>query len=127
MKQTEINGHWYDELLNAFPLCIDNKYVKTVGVAFGFKELGKWNFIPRITGDAQYYNALFFIRLGIPFSFFIHFRINSSKLVQLGLGYKQNGRVGIHFRLQTDDSSTKGYHAGADNLDHASGYNYGKH
>ena len=37
--------------------------VKTIGIAWLFKEQGKWNFTPRITSnEAQYYNAVFFVR-----------------------------------------------------------------
>ena len=62
MKHLEYFNHWYDRILNSFPFCLDDSKIKTIGIAWLFKEQGKWNFTPRITGDAQYYNAVFFVR-----------------------------------------------------------------
>ena len=44
-----------------------------------------------------------------------------------GIGWKQAGRIAIHFRFQTDASSAIGYHVGLPNTDHASGFEYGRH
>ena len=102
--------------------------IKTIGVAWLFKEQGKWNLIPRITSnDAQFYNAQFFIRYGLPFAFFFHMRLSSKRLFQCGIGWKQTGRIALICRLQTDASSAAGYHAGLPNTDHATAWNYGKH
>ena len=78
MKHLENFNHWYDPILNSFPFCLDDSKIKTTGLAWLFKEQGKWNFTPRITSnEAQYYNAIFFIRTNLSalllgvFMFFI--------------------------------------------------------
>ena len=128
MKHLEYFNHWYDGILNSFPFCLDDSKIKTIGVAWLFKEQGKWNLTPHITeNDAQFYNAQFFIRYGLPFAFFFHMRISSTRLFQCGIGWKQTGRIAVICRLQTDESAAAGYHAGLPNTDHASAWNYGKH
>lgn len=43
---------------------VDSDNVMSFGLAWIFKEDGKWNFVPRITGNVSlFYNALLFIRL----------------------------------------------------------------
>ena len=130
MKHLENFNHWYDGILNSFPFLLDDSKIKTIGVAWIFKENNQWNFKPRITGDAQYYNAAFFIRYGLPFAFFFMIRwsaIGKRQFIQTGIGWKQNGRFAIHRRIQSDASSAAGYHAGLPNTDHASAWDYGKH
>ena len=128
MKHLEYFNHWYDGILNSFPFCLDDSKIKTVGVAWLFKEQAKWNLTPIITSnDAQFYNAQFFIRYGLPFALFFHMRISSTRLFQCGIGWKQTGRIAVICRLQTDVSSAAGYHAGLPNTDHASAWDYGKH
>ena len=130
MKHLENFNHWYDGILNSFPFCLDDTKIKTIGVAWIFKENNQWNFKPRITGDAQYYNAMFFIRSGLPFALFFMIRWSATgkrQFIQTGIGWKQNGRFAIHRRIQSDTSSAAGYHAGLPNTDHASAWDYGKH
>lgn len=133
MKHLEFFNHWYDRILNSPLFCIDDKYVHTIGIAWIFKDRvdfeaePKWHFLPRITGDAQYYNALLFVRVGLPMALFLHVRFSRTTFVQVGAGYKQTGRIAIHCRCQTDASSAVGYHAGLDNNGQASGWLYGKH
>jgi hypothetical protein len=128
MKHLEINGHWYDGILNSFPFCIDDKYILSNGIAWGFKENGKWNFKPRITGNtAQYFNALIFVRLALPFGVFVATRLTLTRLFQAGFGWKMSGRFAIHCRLQTDASAAAGYHVGMPNVGQAQGWDYGGH
>ena len=64
---------------------------------------------------------------GLPFAFFFHMRLSSTRLFQCGFGWKQTGRFAIPFRFQTDASSAIGYHAGLPNNGQASGWNFGPH
>ena len=129
MKHLENFGKWYDPILNKFPWCLDDRYITSNGIALGFKENGLWCFKPRITGNgAMYFNALFFIRLSLPFSIFMHFRLTKTRLFQIGIGWKLSGRFAIHCRLQTDESAALGYHIGMPNLDQTgTQFNYGTH
>ena len=128
MKNLEIFGKWSDKLLNSFPFCLDDIYIKTVGIAWLFTVDGKWGFIPKIVpSNWQYANACIFVRIGFPFAFFMQLRASPTHLWQGGIGWKQSGRIAIHFRFQTDASSTLGYHPNLPNLDHASGFEYGRH
>ena len=65
MKHLEYFNHWYDKILNSFPFLLDDSEIKTIGIAWIFRENNHWNVTPRITGDAQYYNAMFFIRTNL--------------------------------------------------------------
>ena len=128
MKHLEYFNHWYDELLNVFPFCLDDSKIKTFGIAWIFKENGKWVLMPRKTAnDAQFYNAQFFVRLGLPFALFFHMRLSSTRLFQCGLGWKQTGRIALLCRFQTDVSSAVGAHKGLSNLGQAIGWDYGGH
>ena len=128
MKNLEIFGKWSDKLLNSFPFCLDDIYIKTVGIAWLFTVDGKWCFIPKIVpSNWQYANACIFVRIGFPFAFFMQLRASPTHLWQGGIGWKQSGRIAIHFRFQTDASSAIGYHVGLPNTDHASGFEYGRH
>ena len=128
MKHIENFNHWYDGLLNSFPFCIDDTKIKTIGIAWIFFEYGRLDLYPRVTGgDAQFYNAQFFVRIGLPFALFFHIRLSSTRLFQFGLGWKQSGRIAIICRLQTDASAAIGYHLGLTNTGQATGWNYGKH
>ena len=130
MKHLEHFNHWYDGILNSFPFCLDDSKIKTIGIAWLFRENNRWNVTPRITGDAQYYNAMFFMRIGLPFALFFMIRWSATgrrQFIQFGIGWKQNGRFAIHRRIQSDASSAIGYHAGLPNTDHVTGFDYGKH
>ena len=130
MKHLEYFNNWYDKILNSFPFCLDDNYIKTIGIAWLFKEKGKWKFKPRITNNEQYYNAMFFVRIGLPFALFFMVRWSATskrQFIQTGIGWKQTGRFATHCRIQSDASSAIGYHAGLPNTDHAVAWNYGKH
>jgi len=128
MKHLEVFGNWWDGILNAFPFCLDDIYIKTVGIAWLFTIDGKWCFIPKIVpNDWQYANACIFIRFGLPFAFFMQLRCSATHLWQGGLGWKQSGRFAIHFRFQTDASAAAGFHVGMPNTDQSGGFEYGRH
>jgi len=109
---------------------IDPKYIKSVGIAWLFKEDGKWVFKPRITGNKSlFYNSIFFLRLALPLGLFIAFRWSGSQaskaLMQSGLGWKLNGRFTLLFRIQSDKSSAAG--VTGPNHGQAIGFDYGTH
>lgn len=118
------------DLLNQWPLLIDTDSVRSLGVAWLFKEGGRWCFLPRITGDVSlFYNAVFFLRLSVPFGAFASLRWSASStaraLLQLGAGWKLNGRIALLLRIQSDATSAAG--ASGPNYGQATGFNYGTH
>ena len=128
MKHLETFNHWYDGILNSKPFLLDDKIVKTIGIAWIFKENGKWIFKPKIVPrDWQYANAQLFLRVGLPFSIFAGARLSKTSLIQAGIGWKQTGRFAIHLRKQTDTSAAAGFHPGLPNTGQAAGWEYGKH
>lgn len=129
---------------------IDSDWVRSIGVAWLFKENGQWVFRPKVTGESSlFFNGIFFIRYTITplllvqmalaiklgswwyllFGLFFSVRWSPSttakSLFQTGLGYKLNGRLGITLRVQSDSSSAAG--VTGPNLGQASGFNYGPH
>lgn len=109
---------------------IDDKYVKSIGIAWLFKEGGRWNFMPRITGQQSlFFNAVFFLRFSLPFGVFFSFRWSASSvkkaLFQTGIGWALNGRLKVLFRIQSDISSAKG--VTGPNVNQAVGFYYGSH
>ena len=127
-KNLEYFNHWYDGILNSWPMCLDSDNVHTIAIAWLFTEQGKWNFMPRLCYERwQYVNAIFSVRFGFPFAFFMQIRWTSNRLAQFGIGWKDSGRFAIHCRFQTDASAAAGYHAGMPNTDQAHGFEYGRH
>jgi len=117
-------------ILNKWPLLLDTNTIKSKGIAWLFKENGVWNLIPRITGNvSQFYNAIFFLRFSLPFGIFTMFRwketSNKKAFLQLGIGWKLNGRFGITARIQSDDSAEAG--ESGPNYGQAKGFEYGTH
>lgn len=109
---------------------IDDKVVKSIGIAWLFKEGGRWNFMPRITGQQSlFFNAVFFLRFSLPFGVFFSFRWSASSvkkaLFQTGIGWALNGRLKVLFRIQSDISSAKG--VTGPNVNQAVGFYYGSH
>ena len=120
--------YWFYWLGNA--TAIDDIKIKSIGIAWLFKENGAWVFTPRVTGEQSlFFNAVFFLRLSLPFGVFASFRWSSSTtkraLFQTGIGWKLNGRIGLPFRFQSDTSSAAGV-TGA-NLGQAQAFSYGSH
>ena len=109
---------------------IDSDWVRSVGIAWLFKEQGEWKFMPRITGNTSlFYNAVFFLRFSLPFGLFWSLRWSESRvrkaLWQAGIGWKLNGRLAVLFRFQSDASSAAGV-TGA-NVGQAQGFEFGTH
>lgn len=133
MKYPEnYNGEWwfgrlYDKFNNA--IAIDDTRVKSIGFAWGFKENGKWNWIPCKTGNKSlYYNAMLFVRFSLPFDFRLQIRWAGKdpykrEYFQCGIGWKLNGRFAITFRFPTDESSSEG--AKFANVGQSWGWEYG--
>ena len=111
-------------------LTIPQEWVKSFGVVWGFKENGKWCWMPRITGeDSLYFNGILFIRLSLPFD--IRFatrwseKSNVAAFFQCGFGFKLNGRFAITLRIQSDKSAEAG--TNSPNHGQAQGFEYGGH
>ena len=140
MKITEVQHpgepFWLYWLGNA--TAIDDKYIKSIGIAWLFKEGGNWVFTPRITGEQSlFFNAVFFLRL--TFVWFlpgIFFSVRWAEIgpvirgkprsyLQAGIGYKLNGRLGLPLRIQNDVSSASG--VTGPNLGQSTGFSYGPH
>jgi hypothetical protein len=119
-----------DSALNKWPLLLDTDSIKSVGIAWLFKENGEWKFAPRITGNTSlFYNAVFFLRLSLPLGIFGSFRwspaTDKKALFQTGFGWKLNGRFGITLRIQSDAASAAG--TAGPNYGQATGFDYGTH
>ena len=109
---------------------IDDAKVKSIGLAWMFKENGAWVFKPRVTGEQSlFFNAVFFLRLSFPFGIFASIRWSESStsraLFQTGIGWKLNGRFGLLFRFQSDASSAAG--SSGPNTGQSQGFSYGSH
>jgi hypothetical protein len=108
---------------------IDSDTVKSVGIAWLFKEGGKWRFMPRITGNvALFYNAVFFLRLSFPLGIFwtIRWMVEGAHAYwQAGVGWKLNGRFAPLLRIQGDAAAAAG--VTGPNVGQATGFNYGTH
>lgn len=124
-----------DDLLNQWPFLIDTESIRSVGVAWLFKEDGEWRFLPRITEDRSlFYNAIFFVRFGLPFLVAFSFRWSADgwmifgkarALFQFCIGWKLNGRISLNARIQNDATSAEG--VTGPNYGQATGFNYGTH
>lgn len=117
-------------LLNRWPLLIDTDSVHSFGIAWLFKESGSWCALPRLTGnESLFYNAVFFVRLGLPFLFCASIRWSGSTtsraVLQFCVGFKLNGRSALSIRIQSDASSAAG--SSGPNYGQAAGFNYGTH
>jgi hypothetical protein len=111
-------------------LTVDQDIVKSIGIAWGFKEDGKWNWIPRRTPNGSLFmNAVFFFRLNWPLGIFWSIRWSESSekkaLLQSGIGFKLNGRFAILLRAQSDETSARG--VTGPNYGQARGFEYGTH
>lgn len=119
---------WLWRLGNA--TAIDSDSVRSVGIAWGFKDGASWCWMPRFTGnDSLYYNALLFVRLSLPAGLFASVRWSASStskaLLQIGAGWKLNGRLAILVRIQSDAASAAG--STGPNLGQATGFEFGPH
>ena len=124
MKTYEYNhgNDWRDKLLNSWPFLIDADCVNTLFRA-GICHHEKW--VPWIrfdNGTSLFYNGLVFIRVALPFWIGINIRFGK-RFLQMGIGWKLNGRFGTIFRIQTDKSAAEGSHGA--NYGQAKGYECG--
>ncbi|MRD73284.1 hypothetical protein HCX48_00545 [Rhodocyclus tenuis] len=123
---------WLWRLGNA--TAIGGERVRSIGIAWGFRENGRWRWRPRITGQQSlFFNAVVFVRLTwvdfMPVGFFASVRWSPSStakaLLQTGIGWKLNGRLAVLFRIQSDQSSAAG--VTGPNSGQAPGFEYGTH
>lgn len=109
---------------------LDQDAMKSVGAAWGFKEGGKWSFVPRKVGNVSlYYNSILFIRFCWPLGVFFAVRwsgaTDKKALFQTGFGWKLNGRLAVLFRVQSDKTSAAG--VTGPNVGQATGWEFGTH
>lgn len=119
---------WLWRLGNA--TAIDSNSVRSVGIAWGFNDGNAWCWIPRVTSnESLFYNALLFVRLSLPAGIFASVRWSASStkraLLQIGLGWKLNGRLAILLRIQSDAASAAG--STGPNHGQATGFDFGPH
>lgn len=155
MKTIErADGSRLDRLLNLWPFCIDTDSIRSIGIAWLFKDGGRWRLVPRITGNAAlFYNAVFFLRISFPFGVFVHVRWAKNlrrSFAEGSFGWKLNGRFTIGLlwllallliwnfgwsywylfslfalRFQSDASAAAG--VTGPNYGQATGFDYGPH
>lgn len=132
---------------------LPDEWIRSVAVAWIFKEGGKWNLIPRFCSTASlFYNAQFFVRLAFPLGMFIGLRLGTTYLFQCSIGWKLIGRLNLNpigvllipalwylfnfwswwllaslvlYRIQTDASAAAG--VTGPNYGQATGYDFGTH
>lgn len=96
---------WLDALLNSWPLCI---HVDAVATMFAL-ALDRSGFY-RPASRSLFYNGFAMVRLTLPFGIWLHVKPVPSARLQLGLGWKLNGRFGLILRWQSDSSAAAGTH-----------------
>jgi hypothetical protein len=105
LKTLEYNSRfaWVNELLNAFPFCIDADSMKPI-FCRAWDEEG----IYAPSDSSLFYNGYWFLRLTLPFGVWLHVKPLRNLRFQCGIGYKLNGRVALTFRFQSDESAAAG-------------------
>lgn len=116
MKTLEYHygGDWRDRLLNSWPFLLDTDYIGTI--AFALDEEGPYS--PE--DYSLFYNGFVFLRLTFPFGVWLHVKVRPTWRFQCGAGWKLNGRFGLTFRFQTDESAARG--VAGPNVGQASGW-----
>ncbi len=116
MKTLEYHygGNWFDRLNNA--IAVDADCVKTC--AFAWDAQGPYCPARR----SLFYNGAVMARLTWPLGAFLHIKPVPSARLQLGAGWKLNGRLGLIARWQTDAKAAQGAHENAPNLGQASAW-----
>lgn len=117
MKTLEYHhgGNWFDRLNNA--IAVDPDDMETVAVAFDAEGV----YLPE--DYSLFYNGYLMARLTWPLGVFLHIKPVKSARLQLGFGWKLNGRFGLILRWQSDASAAKGTHG--PNLGQAAGWERG--
>lgn len=122
MTQTieKADGNLWDRLLNRWPLAFDVEDVRTCSVSYGANaeaaDRPDWRLrsIDAQCEDkqSQFRNGVIFVRATWPFGLFIMIRWGgpaaSPAFLQIGAGWKVNGRIAITLRLQSDASAAAG-------------------
>lgn len=109
---------WLDALLNAWPLCIHRESVRTL-FALASDALGTY----RPGDESLFYNGVAMIRLTLPAGLWLHLKPTIDRRLQVGVGWKLNGRFGLVLRWQSDASAAAGVHG--PNLGQATGWERG--
>lgn len=133
MKVQEYNSApWANTLLNAVTLPVEIIH-PVASIAWGFKRIGVWCFVPHVECcrddrdiGVMWQNAIVFARVMFPFWIGVSFRWSGGpgkSYVQIGLGWKRNGRIAADFRVQSDASSAAGTYG--PNVGQAQGWEYG--
>jgi len=93
---------WLNWLLNQPPFCVDTDTLKSVALAWDAEGL----YMPG--NRSLFYNGFVMVRLIFPFGVWLHVKPARDRRLQLGLGWKLNGRLGLTLRWQTDQSAAAG-------------------
>ncbi len=106
------SGKLLDRVLNSWPFCLDTDRI-TAMVALALGPTFSWIAWGSDKTMSLYYNGIIYVRLMLPFWVGIQLRWAGSnpqvrEYLQLGFGWKLNGRFGIHARIQSDASSSAG-------------------
>lgn len=104
MKTLEYHygGDWRDKILNAFAMDVDR--IRTVVLAWDAQG------IYRPEARSLYYNGYAMARLNWPLGVFLHLKPLRNLRIQLGIGWKLNGRFALIARAQSDKSAAVGVH-----------------
>ena len=122
MKTLETNhgGNWLDRLLNRWPFCIHKDAVATLFTIA--RDAQGWY---RPENVSLYYNGYFFVRITLPAGAWFHVKLARDWRIQVGAGWKLNGRFGLTLRAQADAKAAIGAHENAPNIGQASGWERG--
>lgn len=117
MKTIEFNhgDNWLDRLLNAWPLCLDTDYTLSL---FALAWDDKGLYCP--PQGSLFYNGYLMGRITVPFGVWLHAKPLRDLRIQIGIGWKLNGRFGLTCRAQSDASAADGEHG--PNFGQASGW-----
>lgn len=102
--ETHYNGDWRDKFLNAWPLCLDADYIDTF--AFAWDNEGIYS----PDDYSLYYNGYVMVRFTFPLGIWIHVKPFRNLRIQMGIGWKLNGRFGLTLRAHGDDAAAAGTH-----------------
>lgn len=109
---------------------VDSDSVKSKAWVWGYRFADKWFWTPlRVADKSLYYNGILFMRVCWPLGVFVSVRWSASTtakaLLQIGAGWKINGRFALIARVQSDASSAAG--TTGPNVGQATGFDYGTH
>lgn len=107
MKTLENNhgGNWLDRLLNRWPLCLDMDDVLTL-----FARASDEHGVYEPDEGSLFFNGVWMVRVTWPFGIWVHVKPTVDTRIQVGAGWKLNGRFGLIARAQSDASAAAGTH-----------------